>query len=146
MPEVLSHNALSELIGLIYDCALDPNRWERTLAAIMDAFSGRTAILTLMDQRRGRLLLSRTVGIEPYQMEAVARHAPEINARIEEAFASEGFSRDAPYTLSHHWRREDIETSPYVGGVREALRHSRYPPVFPDSYPDALLCGGVGPA
>ena len=32
MAEPLSPQALSALIGSIYDCALDPDRWERMLA------------------------------------------------------------------------------------------------------------------
>ena len=113
MVEALSPQALSMLIGSIYDCALAPDRWEGTLAAIRDAFAARTAILSLVDRRHGRLLLNRTVGIEPYQMEAVARHTPEINARTEEALASAGGSLDVPFRLSHHWR-EYMDTSPYV--------------------------------
>ncbi|MCA1492140.1 helix-turn-helix transcriptional regulator [Ensifer sp. NBAIM29] len=113
MAEVLSRHALSTLIGSIYDCALEPDRWEGTLAAIMDAFAGRTAILTLVDQRHDRLVISRTVGIEPQQLEDVSRHAPEINARVEEAFAAEGFSLDAPYSMARHWSQH-FDTSPYV--------------------------------
>jgi hypothetical protein len=41
MVEALSQHALSELIGSIYDCTLDPSRWERTLADIGDAFDSQ---------------------------------------------------------------------------------------------------------
>jgi DNA-binding CsgD family transcriptional regulator/PAS domain-containing protein len=113
MAEALSPQALSNLIGSIYDCALDPDRWEGTLAEIMGAFEGRTAILSLIDQSLGRLLINRTVGIEPYQLEAVARHTPEICARMEEIFTAEDFSLDAPYTVSRHWR-DAYDSSPYA--------------------------------
>ena len=39
MVEPLSHQALSELIGSIYDCTLDPDRWEGTLAEIGDTLA-----------------------------------------------------------------------------------------------------------
>jgi hypothetical protein len=40
MPETLSPQAMSNLIGSIYDSALDPARWERTLVEIAEAFDG----------------------------------------------------------------------------------------------------------
>ena len=33
------------LIGSIYDCALDPSKWEPTLAKIVAAFNGQNAVL-----------------------------------------------------------------------------------------------------
>ena len=33
MTEAISPQALSQLIGSIYDCALEPDRWDRTLAS-----------------------------------------------------------------------------------------------------------------
>jgi hypothetical protein len=34
MTSAISHQDLSDLIGRIYDCTLDPSRWEATLDAI----------------------------------------------------------------------------------------------------------------
>ena len=38
MTEAISPQALSQLIGSIYDCALEPERWDRTLSDLKDAF------------------------------------------------------------------------------------------------------------
>ena len=37
MADAMSPQALSDLIGSIYDCSLDPSRWERTLADVAEA-------------------------------------------------------------------------------------------------------------
>ena len=38
MAEPLTPEALSALIGSIYDCTLEPSRWEQTLTQIRDEF------------------------------------------------------------------------------------------------------------
>ena len=42
----LSAARMSNLIGLIYDCAVDPKRWEIALAAICHEYRFRTGILS----------------------------------------------------------------------------------------------------
>ena len=59
---VLSHGRLSQLIGSIYDCALDPSAWELTLAAIAVEFECTIASLTLNDLRGGRFLINKAAG------------------------------------------------------------------------------------
>jgi hypothetical protein len=41
----LSPQEISKLIGSVYDCALDPSRWELTLDELRNAFDGLTAVL-----------------------------------------------------------------------------------------------------
>jgi len=72
----ISPQALSELIGSIYDCALDPSRWEETLADLMDALDGHNAALSLNDLRHDRILLNKTVGMDPQLLEHINKHAP----------------------------------------------------------------------
>ena len=74
---------LSSLIGAIYDCALDPSRWEQTLDELRQAFDGLTAILYLSDLRDQRILINRTVGMAPAWLEMLNQHTPEISARAE---------------------------------------------------------------
>ena len=112
MADALQTAAFSELIGSIYDCALDPDRWEQTLADLRDAFNAQTAVLALTDRRHGRLLISRTVGIEPYWLEQLAKHVPEI-LRIHQSYTSR-FATDEPHILSRHLPVAYREASPYV--------------------------------
>src|SRR5262245_58404692 len=109
---VLPHE-LSSLIGAIYDCALEPTRWEETLAKVKDALDCQTANLVLIDLRRDRILVNRAVGMEPYWLEQMAKHAPEINARLGEYLASRSLF-DEPHVLSRDLPRDYAESSPYI--------------------------------
>jgi hypothetical protein len=68
MADAISPQALSALIGSVYDCALEPDRWEATLAEIRDAFHGYVATLALIDVRHDRML-STAMGMPPYWVE-----------------------------------------------------------------------------
>jgi DNA-binding CsgD family transcriptional regulator/PAS domain-containing protein len=109
MSEPLSHQALSELIGSIYDCALDPDRWDRTLAEIGDAFGSRAAMLVLADLRDGRLLINRTVGLSLHTIAVMGGHIPEINAVMAD-YAALHPSLDEPWVMR---RDMALDASPY---------------------------------
>jgi len=96
------------LIGSIYDCALDPSRWDQTLADTMDVLECHGLGLTLSDLRHDRLLIHKAVGLEPPPL----KHVPEINARLGEALAFWP-SLDEPYVVSRHQTAAYIETSPH---------------------------------
>jgi DNA-binding CsgD family transcriptional regulator/PAS domain-containing protein len=108
--DAISTQALSNLIGSIYDCALDPSRWERTLAEVGDALDCHGTALILTDLRYDRLLLLKTVGIEPDQIERFLNYIPELHAAISEALASFPWL-DEPHVESRHFSRAFIETS-----------------------------------
>ncbi|MER8827343.1 helix-turn-helix transcriptional regulator [Mesorhizobium sp. M0938] len=112
MAKALSNHELSKLIGSIYDCALDPERWEDALAGIRDALNAQTAVLHLDDLTNDRLLISRTVGIEPYWQEQQAKHIPEIHARLREDLSTWP-SLDMPHVVSRHVPQTYLETSRY---------------------------------
>jgi DNA-binding CsgD family transcriptional regulator len=116
MGEAISRQALSELIGSIYDCALDPGHWDQTLGDLRDAFNGQATQIVLSDIRRGRFLFDKNVGMKPETLEIQARHAPEVNALVADWFARN--SLDEPHVLSRHLEPSVWETSPY-------FRHAR---------------------
>ena len=64
MADAISPQALSNLIGSIYDCALDPSRWEETLPNVMDALESHIVTLHLSDLRHDRFLINKTVGMD----------------------------------------------------------------------------------
>jgi PAS domain-containing protein len=98
------------LIGSIYDCALDPSRWERTLADVGDALDRHGTALILTDLRYDRLLLLKTVGIEPDQIERFLNYIPELHAAISEALTFFPWL-DEPHVESRHFSPAFIETS-----------------------------------
>ena len=109
----LSPQELSNLIGSIYDCALDPSRWEQTLDEIRRAFDGLTAILHLNDLCENRVLINRTVGISPHWLEQINEHSVEINTRLMQDLASFP-SVDEPHLISRHLPHAYVNTSPYI--------------------------------
>jgi hypothetical protein len=63
MTDAVSRQAFSDLIGSIYDCALDPSRWERTLGDISEALDCFALLLALTDLRHERFLIHKRVGL-----------------------------------------------------------------------------------
>ncbi len=112
MADAISRQAFSDLIGSIYDCALDPSRCDRTLADVSEALDCFALLLALSDLRHERLLIHKRVGVEPYQFERLSMHLPEVNAMLRGALASWP-SFDEPYVMSRHLSRAYIEKSPY---------------------------------
>jgi DNA-binding CsgD family transcriptional regulator len=108
-----SPQALSDLIGSIYDCALDPNHWNEALSDIKEALCCDNATLHLNDLCNERILISKTVGIDPYWLDRIVHHSAEINARLASDLASWP-SLDQPHIASRHIPLADQETSPYI--------------------------------
>jgi DNA-binding CsgD family transcriptional regulator/PAS domain-containing protein len=70
--------ALSALIGAIYDCAVDPDRWTDTIGRICSALDLVASQLYLFDRAEGRNLFARGWG-----------EAPEATRRITEFYAAD---------------------------------------------------------
>jgi hypothetical protein len=112
MADSISPQALSDLIGSIYDCALDPSRWERTLDDVSKALDCFALLLALNDLRHERLLIHKRVGVEPDQLERLSIYVPEVTAQVRGALASWP-SLDEPQVMSRHLSPAYIEKSPY---------------------------------
>jgi DNA-binding CsgD family transcriptional regulator/PAS domain-containing protein len=110
--QALSPQDLSALIGSIYDCALDPARWEQTLSDIKNALGFETAMLHLSDLRHDRMLINRVVGIDAYWQERQREYLPEIHARLAQDLAT-WKSFDDPHVMSRHIPRQFLESSGY---------------------------------
>jgi len=80
---VLTRGLLSELIGAIYGCALEPARWQQTLAQVASAFACERAILSLNDLSTDRDLLSAAVGWDEYWLAERRKYLPEIHAVLD---------------------------------------------------------------
>lgn len=109
---VPSQQALSNLIGSIYDCALDPSLWERTLVELRDAVSGRQAAIRLSDVSSGGFLIYKAVGIDPHWEKEHTKHVSEVHtylAGIQESSPS----FDEPYVVSRRVPRAYRDASRY---------------------------------
>jgi DNA-binding CsgD family transcriptional regulator len=108
----MSPQALSGLIGSIYDCVLDPSRWDETLGKLRDAFNGQTAALSLMDVRGTRQIIHKTVGIEPHWLAMWPEHNAEIVTVLSEHITAYP-SLDEPHIMRRHLSPQYIEASLY---------------------------------
>lgn len=114
----LSNQELSALIGSIYDCALDPQRWDNTLAEVAQALECEHGILSLNDIERDRILINRSTGWEPYWLEQRNKHLPEIHAKLTPWLLRQT-SLDQPFVGSIEIPPSQAENSAYV---RECLQ------------------------
>jgi hypothetical protein len=109
MVDPLPPRALSSLIGSIYDCALEPSRWEATLGEVRDALNSRSAVLHLNDLREDRVLIRKVVGLDPYWVDRADEYVPEMHKLL--PAQPEG---DAPFVLSRHVEPSLAAGSPFV--------------------------------
>lgn len=116
----LSKRALSRLIGAIYDCTLDPGRWEETLALIAGALDCERAILSLNDLRSDRLLIDKHVGWERQWLDERAKHLPEIHGKLSAWFAHVP-SLDRPFVASREMSDAELRGSAYVRDCLQPL-------------------------
>src|SRR5262249_1914776 len=95
----------------VYDCTLDPSRWDETLEAIRTLLQGRAAQLALVDVRQPRLLLSKDRGMDAHLHEHGSRHLPEMQRNLEGLLDS-GRSMEEPLVISRTYSPE-MRATPY---------------------------------
>jgi DNA-binding CsgD family transcriptional regulator len=75
----LSTSAFGDLVGRIYDCAVDAAKWPSAVDALRRALGYEIGVLALHDLPHGRVLLDDTVNIaEPWQGRRAAFHADAV--------------------------------------------------------------------
>jgi DNA-binding CsgD family transcriptional regulator/PAS domain-containing protein len=62
---MLAPKRMSDLIGMIYDCAIEPDRWPGTIAEICGTMGCLSGMLLLIDLRRSQHRLAYTWGMAP---------------------------------------------------------------------------------
>src|SRR4051794_25503351 len=111
-----SPQALSQLIGSIYDCVLDPSRWHRTLDEINAAVECKSSILYLFDRSHQAFLMMKIAGVdERYWGEVIDKYGPDF-CRYAIADEASGQSIDEPRLMSQ-MPRTVVEESRYVQEV-----------------------------
>ena len=75
---MLSTRDFADIVGLIYDSALDPECWPRALSRMTATLRFHNASLSLMDLRSGNSPLSITTGIEEPWLGRMAHYGREI--------------------------------------------------------------------
>ena len=112
-PAYRAAEQISELIGAIYDCALDPARWEPVLWEICLEFSLATSILAVNRLPGGAAMLQTSVGVPPDWLSRIPQYAEDVVA------IWGGAERIQQYPIG-----EPIITSQAVGWA--VVRENRY--------------------
>jgi DNA-binding CsgD family transcriptional regulator/PAS domain-containing protein len=103
----------SELVGAIYDCVLDPDRWGDVMRRIGEATQCRSSSLTVTDLDPPRTMIFKFNGVEP-QWRALYKPEYSFDAvnffRL--ALAQPAFNPDVPLVATHIMPPEMHETMP----------------------------------
>ena len=108
-----SAEQLSELIGAIYDCAIDPALWTETIAAIggaTDCFAGLIAV-TDLETAESRLLQSWNYA--PSVLSRVVNYADEIAGFYAQFVKTDRRPLDEPFSSRREIPQEVYEASRY---------------------------------
>jgi hypothetical protein len=70
---------LSELIGDIYDAALDPDKWEHVLEKTCNFIEGAAGGIGLFDLRPNQTNLSKSWGYDPKYLQSFVERYSKIN-------------------------------------------------------------------
>jgi len=100
MKAPLSTAELSHLIGLIYDAAIDPDRWPVALEAIRVALDFATTALGVSVFPTGRPILNVTTNLPPEYKATMVDYGPEILEQWGGWDAFRAFPLDRPQLLS----------------------------------------------
>lgn len=104
---------LSDLIGSIYDCALDPGRWPATLTELRLALGFKNAAMNLQAMPSGKMLVNVASGIESPWLERMPQYGAEVLEQWGGAEAIASYPLDEPAVLSRDGRRSDWEDNRY---------------------------------
>jgi DNA-binding CsgD family transcriptional regulator len=75
---LISQETLSELIGSVYDCALNPSHWTATMDSIRSQLDLQCGALGVQTFPASRVLIYVTSGMETHFSEALPRYSPEV--------------------------------------------------------------------
>ncbi|MDX8450344.1 helix-turn-helix transcriptional regulator [Mesorhizobium captivum] len=111
MRNPLSAEALSNLIGSIYDCALEPARWPGTLARLNNSLDFANGGVVLQALPSGDMLLDVWSGLEPVWLEQVPQYAADSVETWGGAEAMRNFPLGEPFVLSQVRDRSEWENN-----------------------------------
>jgi DNA-binding CsgD family transcriptional regulator len=107
----LAVEVLSKLIGLIYDCAIEPERWHDTLEHLRTQLDFANASLNMLAMPSGALLLNIMTGPEQVWLERVGEYGPEVVEQWGGAERIQSYPIGEPQVLSHARPRSEWENN-----------------------------------
>jgi hypothetical protein len=98
-PQPAEERRISELIGAIHDCALQPEGWEPALGAVCDLLECANCAVFALDAAAGGLTVRLTARMDPVWAERKAAHAQEAAALYALSPRLSAALPDAPYAM-----------------------------------------------
>ena len=98
-----------ELVGPIYDCAINPDLWPQTLRRISDALDCQNGQIFLMDAKLQTFLLNISCGIDNEWLARQADHIAEVEQVTAAAIVA--LPQDEPFVASRDFSEEVLATS-----------------------------------
>lgn len=111
----------SELIGALYDCAVDPENWDSVLATICEVFHYETCVLYVADPDLGRQRFLRTIGLTPEWAARLAAHDGHLDDLHGTIADFHSRSLDEPFVCLRDIDRQAWEKSPLRLGWAQPL-------------------------
>jgi len=105
---------LSDIIGAIYDCVLDPANWPAALRAVCDEFSFDSSILGVERLTPMAASCQYTVGIEPEWLARIPDYLPEILELWGGVERMQSYPLDEPIVNSQAVDRAMVENNRYA--------------------------------
>lgn len=105
---------LSELIGVIYDCAVDPGHWETALEAVRQTINCHHAALTINELPSGRFLLTKGVGVPQEWLASQPPLVPDLFALWQPVVADMRRPLDEPAAGSREFSPETWNGNRYI--------------------------------
>lgn len=112
MDGYIENTVLSDLIGSIYDCAIRPDLWGRTLEVVAEVIGCEKVILSLDDTAKNRTLINQSVGWDSRWKAEREKHLPEIHNALK-AWLLEERDQNHPFVASQELPPEVFSGSPY---------------------------------
>lgn len=97
---MLSDRQLSELIGMIYDCAIDPDRWPPTLAAICQSIGCGSGFILLVDLEQSHHKFAYSWGLGPDWEERYFAYSDQLTGFYSLAFSRQYGPDGEPLIMS----------------------------------------------
>lgn len=97
----LTADRLSDLIGRIYDCAIEPERWPDTLAEICRTIKCMSGIILLVDLEHSRHKLAHTWGLSPDWTKRYFEYSDDLTGFFTRAFSRQSRLDGEPLIVSH---------------------------------------------
>lgn len=136
-----SPEKISELVGQIYDCVLNPSNWELVLNSVCEEFSFASAILGLMRAPDVRPICQYAVGVEPEWLARIPDFAPDMFALWGGIERMVGFPVDEPIVNTQAMDRALVKDNRYL---KEWEARGMMDAVVTFIAKDAMLLGSVG--